>query len=244
MATIERTMGDQGAIQVVRGDTRGHLDHGWLDTYHTFSFGEYHDPARMGFRSLRVMNEDRIGPGMGFGTHPHRDMEILTYVLEGALFHQDSLGHGGPIRAGEFQRMTAGTGISHGERNASDTEPVHLYQIWLFPDRKGLEPGYEQRAFDERGRQGRWQLVASRDGREGSLTIHQDASISLARPVEGDRLTPEIAADRHGWLQVVRGRVLVGGIALEAGDGATFAGDARPTVEGVAGSEVLLFDLA
>ena len=145
MTTGERTASGTGSIQVLRSGRRGHFDHGWLDTYHSFSFGDYYDPARMGFRSLRVMNEDFIAPGMGFGTHPHRDMEILTYVLEGSLFHSDSLGNGGPIRAGELQRMTAGTGIMHGERNASDTESVHLYQIWAFPERKGLRQlGYEQ----------------------------------------------------------------------------------------------------
>ena len=244
MATNGQAKVDQGSIRVIRGDSRGHLDHGWLDTYHTFSFGDYHDPARMGFRSLRVMNEDRVAPGMGFGTHPHRDMEILTYVLEGTLFHQDSLGHGGPIRSGELQRMTAGTGITHSERNASETEPVHLYQIWLFSDRRNLQPGYEQKAFDEQGRHGRWQLVASNDGRDGSLTVHQDASLSLARLEKGEWISRELAEDRHGWLQILRGQVEVDGITLEAGDGATIEGNSRLVIEGAADSEILLFDLA
>lgn len=236
--------GERRSIQVLRSGDRGHFDHGWLETYHSFSFGDYYDPSRMGFRSLRVMNEDWIAPGTGFGTHPHRDMEILTYVLEGTLVHGDSLGHGGPIRAGEFQRITAGRGITHSERNGSDSEAVHLYQIWLFPERKGLEPGYEQRSFDENARQGRWQVVASRDGREGSLTIHQDASVSLARLGSGERIALEIGADRHGWLQVVRGRVAFEGISLEAGDAATVAPGSSLAVEGEGDSEVMLFDLA
>ena len=244
METTGRTSSATGSVQVLRSDQRGHFDHGWLDTYHSFSFGDYYDPARMGFRSLRVMNEDRIGPGMGFGTHPHHDMEILTYVLEGMLFHADSLGNGGPIRAGELQRMTAGTGISHGESNASETEPVHLYQIWLLPERKGLEPGYEQRAFEETARRGRWQLVASRDGREGSLTIHQDASLSLASLSRSDRIACELKEGRSGWLQVLRGRVSIPGATLEAGDGAMIEGILSLVVEGEVDSEVFLFDLA
>ncbi len=244
MAIGGRVEGGRGTVEVIRSDTRGHFNHGWLDTYHTFSFGDYHDPRRMGFRSLRVMNEDRIGPGMGFGMHPHRDMEILTYVLEGSLFHRDSLGNGGPIRAGELQRMTAGKGIVHGEANASETEPVYLYQIWLMPERKGLEPGYEQKSFDERGRAGRWQLIASRDGREGSLTIHQDASISLARLADGGRVEHDLADGRHGWLQVLRGGAIVDGNTLRAGDGATIGPGASLAVEGVGDSEVMLFDLA
>ncbi len=232
------------SMQVVRAGERGHFDHGWLDTFHTFSFGDYRDPARMGFRSLRVMNEDRVDAGMGFGTHPHQDMEIITYVLSGTLRHHDSLGNGGPIRAGELQRMTAGTGIRHGEANASETEPVHLYQIWIFPERKGLAPGYEQKAFDEAGRRGRWQVVASRDGREGSLTIHQDAALALAGLEAGGRLEIPIAPGRSGWLQVVRGGVAFDGTTLAEGDGAAFDGAPGLAVEGVGDAEVLLFDLA
>jgi redox-sensitive bicupin YhaK (pirin superfamily) len=231
-------------VQVWRSDERGHFDHGWLETYHSFSFGEFHDPARMGFRSLRVMNEDWIAASTGFGTHPHRDMEILTYVLEGTLLHGDSLDHGGPIRAGEMQRITAGTGLTHSERNGSDSEIVHLYQIWLIPERRGLAPGYEQKAFDPEARQGRWQLVASRDGREGSLTIHQDASVFLARLAEGERIPVELGESRHGWLQVVRGRVSVEGANLKAGDGATITPGSNLIVEGEGDSEVMLFDLA
>jgi redox-sensitive bicupin YhaK (pirin superfamily) len=235
---------DQAVVEVRRSATRGHFHHGWLETYHSFSFGDYHDPARMGYRSLRVINEDWVAPGNGFGMHPHRDMEIVTYVLEGALEHGDSLGNGGPIRAGEFQRMTAGTGIRHGERNGSDSEAVHLYQIWLLPERRNLEPGYEQKAFDPAGRQGRWQVVASRDGREGSLTIHQDATLALAMLADGQRLAANLGADRHGWLQVVRGQVRVGSETLEAGDAATFAAGPEVVVEGIGQAEVLLFDLA
>jgi len=232
------------SIEVVRSADRGHLDHGWLDTYHTFSFGEYHDPARMGYRSLRVMNEDWVAPKMGFGRHGHRDMEIVTYVLEGTLEHGDSLGHSGPIRAGELQRMTAGTGILHSERNGSDSEPVHLYQIWLLPDRDGREPGYEQKAFDPSGRRGRWQVVASPDGRDGSLSIHQDATIALAGLEAGQSVDLPVAAGRHAWLQVIRGSVRLDGQTLAAGDAATFTGGSAGAVEGADGAEVMLFDLA
>src|SRR6202166_2979295 len=162
-------------IRVRNAGERGHFDHGWLDTYHTFSFGDYHDSAHMGFRILRVINDDRVQPGQGFGMHGHRDMEIVTYVLDGALEHKDSMGNGSIIRAGELQRMTAGTGIRHSEFNPSATEPVHLYQIWLLPERRGLSPRYEQRAFDEHERKGRLRVVASPDGRDDSLRIHQDA---------------------------------------------------------------------
>jgi redox-sensitive bicupin YhaK (pirin superfamily) len=244
MSTGSRTSGGIGSIQVLRSGERGHFDHGWLNTYHSFSFSDYYDPSRMHFRSLRVINEDWVAPGMGFGTHPHRDMEILTYVLEGTLVHGDSLGHGGPIRAGELQRITAGSGLTHSERNGSDSEPVHLYQIWLFPDRKGLTPDYEQRAFDATARQGRWQLVASRDGRDGSLTIHQDASISLARLAGSEQVAVEITTDRHGWLQVMRGGVSLDGTSLGAGDAAMVAGGSGFTIEGEGESEVMLFDLA
>jgi redox-sensitive bicupin YhaK (pirin superfamily) len=231
------------AIRVLRSGERGHFDHGWLDTYHSFSFGDYYNPVRMGYRSLRVMNEDRIGPGTGFGTHSHHNMEILTYVLSGSLLHRDSLGHGGPILAGELQRMTAGTGIAHSERNGSESEPVHLYQIWILPDRKGLPPGYEQRSFDETGRSGQWQVVASIDGREGSLTIHQDATLSLAKLSKGQRIGKDLAPGRSGWLQLLRGEVVIDGTTLEAGDGAEFDAGSRLDVEGLTDSEVLLFDL-
>src|SRR4051794_8424013 len=203
-------------IQIRRGDERGHFDHGWLDTYHSFSFSDYYDPEHMGFRSLRVINEDRIGPGGGFGTHPHRDMEIVTYVLSGALAHRDSLGTGSALRAGELQRMTAGTGIRHSEFNDSTTEPVHLYQIWLLPERRGLEPSYEQRAFaPEAGHTG-FRVVVSPDGRDGSLTIHQDATLHLAALEGGEEAVHALRPGRHAWLQVLRGRVDLNGHSLEA----------------------------
>jgi redox-sensitive bicupin YhaK (pirin superfamily) len=244
MATLETATNRPGAIEVIRSNERGHFDHGWLDTYHTFSFGDYYDPRRMGFRSLRVINEDRVAPSHGFGTHPHRDMEIITYVLEGTLLHGDSMGHGGPIRAGEMQRITAGTGITHSERNASANEEVHFYQIWILPDRKNHQPSYEQKTFDPAGRQGRWQLVASNDGRDGSLTIHQDASLWLARVASGEAIDRIFPGDRQGWLQVVRGQVQLDGITLEPGDGAIIPGGRSLAIQGINDAEVLLFDLA
>src|SRR6516164_11143998 len=173
-------------IQVRKAVERGHFDHGWLNTYHTFSFADYYDPAQLGFRSLRVINDDRVAPGQGFGMHGHRDMEIVTYVLDGALEHRDSMGNGSVLRPGELQRMTAGTGIRHSEFNPSDREPVHLYQIWLLPERRGLQPGYEQKAFPEAERQGTLRLVASPTGERGSLTIRQDARLYLATLLDGE----------------------------------------------------------
>jgi redox-sensitive bicupin YhaK (pirin superfamily) len=231
-------------IRIRTADERGHFDHGWLDTHHTFSFADYYDAQHMGFRSLRVMNEDRVQPGQGFGTHPHRDMEIVTYVLEGSLAHRDSLGTGSALLAGELQRITAGTGILHSEFNASSTEPVHLYQIWLLPERKGLEPGYEQRSFAESKEGGTWRLVASRDGRYGSLTIHQDAAISLASLKAGERIEHSLAPGRHAWLQVLRGRADVEGKSLVAGDGAAISDEPSFAVTGGDDSELMLFDLA
>src|SRR5262245_9902066 len=179
-------------IRIRKAADRGHFNHGWLDTYHTFSFADYYDPAQMGFRALRVLNDDRVQPGQGFGMHGHRDMEILTYVLEGALEHRDSLGNGSVLRAGELQRMTAGTGVRHSEFNPSAEEPVHLYQVWLLPERAGLTPGYEQRGFAEGEKRGAWRLVASRSGRDGSLTVHQDAEVYLAALEGGGRLAYEL----------------------------------------------------
>jgi redox-sensitive bicupin YhaK (pirin superfamily) len=231
-------------IQVRKGAERGRTRIDWLDSRHTFSFGDYYDPAHMGFRSLRVMNDDRIAPGGGFGTHPHHDMEIVTYVLDGALEHRDSLGTGSVIGPGELQRMTAGTGIAHSEFNASETEPVHLYQIWLLPERRGLAPGYEQRAFPESERRGRWRLVASRDGRDGSLTVHQDVGLSLATLEAGQELSHRPGPGRHAWLQVLRGAVALNGHDLTAGDGAAVSDEEALAVRAAAPSEVILFDLA
>jgi len=229
-------------IRIRPSDERGHFNHGWLDTFHSFSFAMYHDPDHMGFRDLRVINEDRVQPGRGFGTHPHRDMEILTYVLEGALEHRDSLGHGAVIEAGELQRMTAGTGIQHSEFNASRTVPVHLYQIWILPEREGLEPGYEQRRIDA-ATPDRLQLVASRDGREGSLTIHQDANVYRLALSEGGRVALPLEPARHAWIQVLRGSVELEGHRLEPGDGAAISEEEHLEVKGQTRAETLVFDL-
>jgi redox-sensitive bicupin YhaK (pirin superfamily) len=231
-------------ITVRRSSERGHVNQGWLDTYYTFSFSNYYDPGHMGFRSLRVMNEDRFGPGQGFGTHPHRDMEIVTYVLDGALAHRDSLGHSGVIGRGEFQRMTAGTGIRHSEFNASQVEPVHLYQIWLLPGQEGLTPEYEQRTIPEEERAGRLALVASPNGRDGSLTIRQDARIYLGNLEEGNRLVHPIEPGRHAWLQVLRGGVDLPGLSLVEGDGASISQESSLAISARRDSEVMVFDLA
>jgi redox-sensitive bicupin YhaK (pirin superfamily) len=231
-------------FHVRKSAERGHLDHGWLDTYHTFSFSEYHDPQYMGFRSLRVMNEDRVAPGQGFGMHAHRDMEIVTVVLEGALEHKDSLGHGAVLVPGEVQRISAGTGILHSEFNPSTSEAVHLYQIWLLPAAKGIEPGYEQKALPSKGRQGRWQLVASPDGRDGSLSINQDAELSQAVLGEDQSLAYPLRPGRHAWLQILRGAATVGGQSLGAGDGVAISEEKEVALRATLPSEVLLFDLA
>jgi len=231
-------------IWVRKSVDRGHFDHGWLDTRHTFSFGRYYDPKQMGFRSLRVINEDRVKPGEGFGAHPHEDMEIVTYVLEGGLAHRDSLGTGSVIRPGELQQMTAGTGITHSEYNASPVEPVHFYQIWLLPEREGLTPSYEQRKFPAEERKNRLRLVASRDGIDGSLTIHTDARLFLAA-LDGERsLSHSLPAGRHAWLQVLRGNVDLSGLALTAGDGAALSEESKLAIRSDGASEVMLFDLS
>ncbi len=231
-------------MTIRRGSERGHFNHGWLDTYHTFSFGDYFDPQHVQFGSLRVINEDRVAPGKGFGMHGHRDMEIVTYVLSGALEHRDSLGNGSVLRPGELQRMTAGRGIRHSEFNPSTDEPVHLYQIWLLPDRQGLEPGYEQNAFDPQVRQGAWQLVASPDAADGSLMIHQDARIYLADLAVGQRLQRDLQDGRQAWLQVLRGKVEVAGEPLVAGDALAVSGQPSLALLALERAEVLLFDLA
>ena len=228
-------------ITIRKSGDRGHFDHGWLDTYHTFSFADYHDPAFMGFRALRVINDDRVQARRGFGTHGHRDMEIITYVLEGELGHQDSMGNGSVIRPGEVQRMSAGTGVMHSEKNASD-ELVHLLQIWILPERHGITPGYEQKAFPAAERDGRLRLVASRDGRDGSLTIHQDADLYTVTLRDGASVTQDFRPGRYGWVQVARGTVTVNGKPLTAGDGAAIEAESRVTIAG--DGEVLLFDLA
>ena len=231
-------------IAVRRSEERGHFDHGWLDTRHTFSFADYRDPRHMGFRALRVVNEDRVQPGQGFGTHPHRDMEIVTYVLEGGLAHRDSMGHGSTIHPGDVQRMSAGTGVTHSEFNASRTEPVHFLQIWILPDRTGLAPSYEQRRFPEEERRGRLRLVASPDGADGSVTVHQDARLYAALLAPGEAVTHSFMPGRHAWVQVVRGEVEAAGERLAAGDGAAVSGEETLSLRGIQDAEVLLFDLA
>lgn len=231
-------------IRLRKAAERGHFNHGWLDTYHTFSFADYYDPGQMGFRSLRVINEDRVQPGQGFGMHAHRDMEIVTYVLAGSLEHKDSLGNGSVIGAGELQRMTAGTGVRHSEFNPSSDEVVHLYQIWLRPARNGLEPSYQQLAVTDEHKQGGFRLVASPDGAAGSLTIHQDARLYLASLSAGQTAHHAIATGRAAWLQVLRGSVHLAGQDLAAGDGAAIEDQDAVTVQAADTGEVLLFDLA
>jgi redox-sensitive bicupin YhaK (pirin superfamily) len=230
-------------ITVRPSGERGHFDHGWLNTYHTFSFGSYYDPDHMGFRSLRVINEDWVHAANGFGTHPHRDMEIITYVLEGALAHKDSMGTSSAIRPGEVQRMSAGSGVTHSEYNHSQAESVHLLQIWIMPDQKGLTPSYEQTAFPDEEKRGRLRLVASRDGRQGSVTIHQDAELYATLLEPGETVTHDLAAGRYAWAQVIRGGVTLNGQALQAGDGASISAETRLELTGTESAEVLLFDL-
>ena len=230
-------------ITIRPASERGGGQYGWLETRHTFSFNTYHDARHMDFRVLRVMNEDWVAPGQGFPTHGHRDMEILTYVLEGAIEHRDSLGNGAVLRPGEFQRMTAGTGIEHSEFNPSGTEPVHLYQIWLFPERRGLPPSYDQRAFPEAERRGKLRVVASPDGRDGSLTIQQDAAVYLTTLEAGDQVTHKLAAGRHAWVQVLRGGLKLENFDLAAGDGAAVSEQSQVTITATQSCEVMLFDL-
>jgi redox-sensitive bicupin YhaK (pirin superfamily) len=231
-------------ISIRRSEDRGHANHGWLDTYHTFSFSTYRDPLHVRFRALRVMNEDWVAPGQGFGTHPHDNMEIVTYVLEGALEHRDSMGNGEVLRPGEFQRMSAGTGITHSEFNPSPNEPVHLYQIWLSPEKRGIEPSYEQKSFNAAERHNRLRLVASRDAADGSLRIHQDARIFLATIDEAAQVSHELADSRYAWLQILRGDVTLNGHDLKAGDGAAVSDERQLTIRAQGDAEILLFDLA
>lgn len=231
-------------LTIRRSQERGHANRGWLDSHHTFSFADYHDPRHMGFRSLRVINEDRVAPGKGFGTHSHRDMEIISYVLEGALEHKDSLGTGSVITPGDVQRMSAGTGVAHSEFNHSRSEPVHFLQIWILPEQRGSAPGYEQKRFEPAERAGRLRLIASRDGREGSVRVHQDVALYAALLAPGETVTHQFAAGRHGWLQVGRGAVKVGEVTLQVGDGAAIEPADTIEIVGVHRAELLLFDLA
>lgn len=231
-------------IRLRKSNERGHADHGWLDTRHTFSFADYYDPQQLGFRALRVINEDRVQPKAGFPTHPHRDMEIITYVLEGALEHKDSMGNGSVIRPGEVQRMSAGTGITHSEFNHSGTELVHFLQIWIVPEQKGVNPGYEQQAFSDAEKVNRLRLIASRDGREGSVAINQDVNLYAALLEPGAALTYAMPAGRHVWLQVARGSVELNGYPLAQGDGVAVSDEKQLMVAGREKAELLLFDLA
>jgi redox-sensitive bicupin YhaK (pirin superfamily) len=231
-------------MQIRRANERGLAEHGWLKSRHTFSFAEYYDPKHMGVRALRVLNEDVVAPGRGFGTHSHKDMEILTYVLEGSLRHQDSMGNGSVIRPGEVQRMSAGTGVRHSEFNASDTEPVHFLQIWIIPDRAGHPPGYEQRPFDLVSAPGRMVLVASPDGTDGSVSIHQNARLYAGKFAPGVSVAHALGPDRHAYVHVARGSVDLNGTRLRTGDAATLP-LARELTLGTReeAAEVLLFDL-
>ncbi|MGL5083016.1 MAG: pirin family protein [Microcoleaceae cyanobacterium] len=231
-------------ITLRKSTERGHASQDWLDTYHTFSFSSYHDPNYMGFRALRVINEDRVSPGSGFGTHGHRDMEIITYILAGELEHKDSLGTGEVIRRGEVQRMSAGTGIQHSEFNPSTQNPVHLLQIWLLPQVEGLAPSYEQKAFNVPATPGQLHLIASPDGRDGSLTVHQDVTLSAAVLPANHQVSYHFAPQRYGWLQVARGEVVLEDMTLTAGDGAAISDRSKITLNARSEAEVLLFDLA
>lgn len=231
-------------IRILKSNDRGHANHGWLDSRFTFSFADYYDPEHVQFRTLRVMNDDHIAGGGGFPTHPHRDMEIVTYVLEGALAHKDSMGNGSVIRPGDVQYMSAGTGVAHSEFNASEKEPVHMYQIWMFPDKKNYEPTYDQKNFAEAEKRGKLRLVVSPDGREGSVKIRQDNELYATVLGPGESVQHELKSDRHAYVQVARGSVKLNGKELETGDGAAISAEKLVELTGVNDAEVLLFDLA
>jgi redox-sensitive bicupin YhaK (pirin superfamily) len=226
-----------------RANERGHANHGWLDAHHTFSFADYHDPRWMGFRSLRVINDDTIAGGGGFGTHPHRDMEIITYILSGALQHRDSMGHAAVLKAGDVQRISAGAGITHSEVNYSPVEPVHLLQVWIMPDRRGLRPNYAELSFGNGNARSGLTLVASRDGRDSSVSINQDADVWLARLSKGARATYSLKPGRHAWLHVAEGELTLNGEKLNAGDGAALSDESALTLTASAPAQALLFDL-
>ena len=231
-------------INIRRAEDRGHADHGWLDSHHTFSFADYHDAAHMGFRALRVINDDRVTGGMGFGTHGHRDMEIISYVLEGALAHKDSMGTADTIRPGDVQRMSAGTGVMHSEFNASKTEGVHFLQIWLMPDKRGITPSYEQKRFSDDDKAGKLRLVASPDAADGSLKIHTDARVYAGAFAGGQSTSLSLAKDRHAWVHVARGEVKINGELVKDGDGVALSSESELRVEGTSSGEVIVFDLA
>jgi redox-sensitive bicupin YhaK (pirin superfamily) len=229
-------------IAIRRAQDRGRAEHGWLTSFHTFSFADYYDPAHLGFGALRVINEDRVQPGKGFGTHGHRDMEILSYVLDGELAHQDNMGNGSTIRPGDVQRMSAGTGVMHSEKNPSSKGPVHFLQIWIQPNAKNLAPSYEQRAFGDE-RRGKLRLVASPTGESDSLTIHQDARVYASLLARGESVNVDLAHGRRGWLQVARGEVILNGASMRSGDGAAITGETKLAIDAARDAEFLLFDL-
>jgi hypothetical protein len=231
-------------ITVRKSHERGHAEHGWLDSFHTFSFADYYDPAHMGFRALRVINEDRVAGGHGFGKHPHRDMEIISYILEGGLEHKDSMGTGEVIRPDDIQRMSAGTGVIHSEFNASPREMVHFLQIWLMPDRRGITPSYEQKTFRRQDKAGRLRLVASPDGADGSVTIHTDATMLAGVFDAGQTAEHALAPGRHAWVHVARGSARVNGTDVTAGDAVALSQERTVRIEGIDASELLVFDLA
>jgi quercetin 2,3-dioxygenase len=231
-------------ITIRRSSERGGGDFGWLNSRHTFSFDSYHDPRFMGFRSLRVINEDWVKGGHGFPTHPHRDMEIITYLLDGELEHKDSMGNGSIIRPGDGQRMSAGTGVRHSEANASDTKTAHLLQIWIMPDRSGHQPGYEQKSFPEAEKRGKLRQIAGPDGKDGSVTIHQDARLYVSLLEPGQEVKHELGDGRYAWLQVAKGAVELNGKTLNQGDGAAVSDEPNLVVKGISKAEILLFDLA
>ena len=231
-------------ITIRKSQERGHFDHGWLNTHFTFSFADYYDPQHVHFRTLRVMNDDRVAAGAGFPEHPHRDMEILTYVLDGALEHRDSMGNGSVIRPGDVQYMSAGSGVTHSEFNASKAEPVHLLQIWMFPEKKGFRPAYDQKNFPREDKQGKLRLVASPDGRDGSVKIRQDNELYATVLGDGESVRHELKPERHAFVQVARGSVKLNGTTLGEGDGAAMSEEKAVELTGVKDAEVLLFDLA
>ena len=225
-----------------KANERGHADHGWLDSYHTFSFAGYYDPEHMGYRSLRVINDDKVAPGAGFGTHPHRDMEIITYVLNGALEHKDSMGNGRIIKPGEVQYMAAGTGVQHSEFNPSDKDPVHLLQIWIMPDRKGAKPNYAEKSL-AKAAPGKWHLAVSKTGRDGSIAINQDAELHVAKLQPGDAVTHELRPGRHAWVHMAEGELAINGERLNGGDAMAVSDEGRIALVASKDSQVLLFDL-
>ncbi len=235
---------ERPTLTIRRSEDRGHANHGWLDSYHTFSFANYYDPAHMGFRALRVINQDRVKGGMGFGTHPHRDMEIISYIVEGALEHKDSMGNGAVMQAGEVQRISGGTGIAHSEYNHSRTDLVHFLQIWLLPEKKNLEPSYAQKSFSTEEKLNQLCLILSPDGRDGSITVHQDANIYATILESEHQLTYEVPENRYAWIQVAQGSAILNGQLLNAGDGVAISEAGQLILVGKNRAEILIFDLA